>query len=123
MYEESNIQEAMTTPELNRFIAREELRGAEGLNIFYVEKYRRTASCGAVIILTLIGGIIASKKVRGGSGLHLAVGIVISASYIIFLQFATVFSIKADLNPLLAVWIPNFLFGGLAFWLYLRAPK
>jgi len=123
MYEEKNIQEAMTTPELDRFIDREELRGAEGLNTFYVEKYRRTASCGAVIILTLIGGIIASKKVRGGSGLHLAVGIVISASYIIFLQFSTVFSIKADLNPLLAVWIPNFLFGGLAFWLYLRAPK
>jgi lipopolysaccharide export system permease protein len=34
-----------------------------------------------------------------------------------------VFSIKADLNPLLAVWIPNFMFGILAFWLYFRAPK
>jgi lipopolysaccharide export system permease protein len=123
MYEEKNMQEAMTTPELNTFIAREELRGAEGLNVFYVEKYRRTASSAAVVILTLIGGIIASKKVRGGSGLHLAVGIVISASYIIFLQFSTVFSIKANLNPLLAVWIPNFMFGALAFWLYLRAPK
>ena len=123
MVEEKNMQEAMTTPELNAFIAREQLRGAEGLNVFYVEKYRRTSSSAAVVILTLIGGIIASKKVRGGSGLHLAVGIVISASYIIFLQFSTVFSIKADLNPLLAVWIPNFIFGALAFWLYLRAPK
>jgi lipopolysaccharide export system permease protein len=123
MYEERNIQEAMTTPELDAYIAREELKGAEGLNTFYVEKYRRTASSGAVVILTLIGGIIASKKVRGGSGLHLAVGIVISASYIIFLQFSTVFSVKADLDPLLAVWIPNFIFGALALWLYQRAPK
>jgi lipopolysaccharide export system permease protein len=123
MVEARNIQEAMTTPELNRFIAREELRGAEGLNTYYVEKYRRTSSAAAVIILTLIGGIIASRKVRGGSGLHLALGIVISATYIIFLQFSTVFSTKASLNPLLAVWIPNFIFGGLAFWLYARAPK
>jgi lipopolysaccharide export system permease protein len=123
MKEEKNKEQSMTTPQLNNFIKREELKGAEGLNVLYVERYRRTSSAAAVVILTLIGAIIASKKVRGGSGLHLAVGIVISASYIIFLQFSTVFSIKADLNPLLAVWIPNFMFGILAFWLYFRAPK
>lgn len=123
MVEEKNIQEAMTTPQLTTFIDREELRGVEGLNVFYVEKYRRTSAAAAVIILTLIGAVIASRKVRGGSGLHLALGIVISASYIIFMQFSTVFSTKASLNPLLAVWIPNFMFGGLAFWLYMRAPK
>jgi lipopolysaccharide export system permease protein len=88
-----------------------------------VEKYRRTSSAAAVVILSLIGAIIASRKIRGGSGLHLALGIVISASYIIFLQFSTVFSTKANLDPLLAVWIPNFLFGGLAIWLYVKAPK
>lgn len=123
LIEEKNKQEGMTTPELNRYLAREELRGAEGLSIYYVEKYRRTSAAVAVVILVLIGAIIASRKVRGGSGLHLALGIVISASYILFLQFSTVFATKADLNPLLAAWIPNFLFGLLAFWLYLRAPK
>ncbi|WP_217601818.1 LptF/LptG family permease [Chitinophaga sp. GbtcB8] len=123
MEEAKNLQEAMTTPELDRFIAREEIRGAEGLNIYYVEKYRRTAAAAAVVILSLIGAIIASRKVRGGSGLHLALGIVISATYIIFLQFSTVFSTKANLNPLLAVWIPNFVFGAVAIWLYMRAPK
>jgi lipopolysaccharide export system permease protein len=123
MKEEKNKEQSMTTPELDKYIHKQELSGAEGMNVLYVEKYRRTSSAAAVIILTLIGGIIASKKVRGGSGLHLAVGIVISASYIIFLQFSTVFSIKASLDPLLAVWIPNFMFGLLAFWLYLRAPK
>ncbi|CAL1516637.1 LptF/LptG family permease [Chitinophaga sp. MM2321] len=118
-----NLQEAMTTPDLRRYIKRESIRGSEGLNTYWVEYYRRTAAAAAVVILTLIGGIIAAKKVRGGSGLHLAVGIVISASYIILMQFTTVFSVKADLNPLLAVWIPNFLFGGLALYLYRRAPK
>ncbi|ASZ14666.1 LptF/LptG family permease [Chitinophaga pendula] len=123
LIEERNRQEAMTTPELVAFTKRQSLRGTEGLNTYYVERYRRTASAAAVVILTLIGGIIASKKVRGGSGLHLALGIVISASYIIFLQFSTVFSIKAGLNPIIAVWIPNVIFGGLAFYLYRRAPK
>lgn len=123
MVEEKNVQEAMTSAQLKRYVKREELRGAEGLNVFYVELYRRTSAAFAVVILTLIGAIIASKKVRGGSGLHLAIGIVISASYIIFLQFSTVFSVKADLNPMLAVWIPNFMFGALALWLYRRAPK
>ncbi|PSL50184.1 lipopolysaccharide export system permease protein [Chitinophaga niastensis] len=123
LVDEKNLQEAMTTPDLRKYINRESIRGSEGLNTYWVEYYRRTAAAFAVVILTLIGGIIAAKKVRGGSGLHLAVGIVISASYIIFLQFATVFSVKADLNPLLAVWIPNILFGGLALYLYRRAPK
>ncbi|MBV7533395.1 LptF/LptG family permease [Chitinophaga sp. sic0106] len=123
LVEEKNMQEAMTTPELRRYIKREAIRGAEGLNTYWVEYYRRTAAAAAVVVLTLIGGIIAAKKVRGGSGLHLAVGIVISATYIIALQFATVFSVKADLNPLLAVWIPNFIFGGLAIYLYRKAPK
>lgn len=118
-----NLQEAMTTPDLRRYIKREAIRGSEGLNTYWVEYYRRTAAAAAVVILTLIGGIIAAKKVRGGSGLHLAVGIVISASYIILMQFTTVFSTKADLNPLVAVWIPNVLFGGLALYLYRRAPK
>lgn len=113
----------LTTPQLNSLIARQKLRGAEGINYLYVEKYRRTASAVAVIILTLIGVVIASRKVRGGSGLHLALGIVISSAYIVFMQFSTTFSIKGNLDPLIAVWIPNVFFAGVAYWLYRRAPK
>lgn len=119
----TDAQVSMSTKELNHYIARQELRGAGGLNYLYVEKYRRTSSAFAVLILTFIGAIIASRKVRGGSGLHLALGIVLSAAYILFMQFSTTFSVKGTLNPLLAVWIPNILFGGIALWLYKKAPK
>lgn len=119
----TNAQETMTTSELNRYIKRQELRGAGGLNYLFVEKYRRVSSAFAVIILTLIGAIISSRKVRGGSGLHLALGIVISAGYILFMQFSTTFSVKGNLNPLISVWIPNFIFAGIAILLYRRAPK
>ncbi|WP_344979592.1 LptF/LptG family permease [Compostibacter hankyongensis] len=123
LVQQNSDMTAMTTPQLNRIIARQEMRGSEGINFLYVEKYRRTASAVSVIILAFIGAVIASRKVRGGSGLHLALGIVISASYILFMQFSTTFSVKGTLNPLLAVWIPNIFFAGVAYALYRKAPK
>ncbi len=119
----TDLVEAMTTKELNDYIHHQKIRSTGGLNYLFVEKYRRTASAFSVIILTLIGAVIASRKVRGGSGLHLALGIVISAAYIVFMQFSTTFSIKGTLDPLIAVWIPNIAFGALAVYLYLNAQK
>jgi lipopolysaccharide export system permease protein len=123
LQEDNDIMTAMTTPHLNRVIEREKLRGRENLNQYYVEKYRRTAQPFAGIILTIIAVSIASKKVRGGSGLHLAIGIVISSAYIMAMQFSTTFSTKAGLNPLIAVWIPNMIFGTLAVFFYRRQIK
>ncbi|MBS1780141.1 MAG: LptF/LptG family permease [Bacteroidetes bacterium] len=121
--DDEEVKAALTTPELNNYIAREKLRGRESLNFYYVEKYRRSSEPFAGLILTLIGVCIASKKVRGGSGLHLAIGIIISALYIMAMQFSTTFSTKAGLNPLLAVWIPNIIFGGIAYYMYRKQIK
>ena len=117
------IKEALTTPELNGYIATEQLHGRENLNFYFVEKHRRTAQPFAGFILTMIGACIASRKVRGGRGLHLALGIVISALYIMFLQLSTTFSTKDNLNPLIAVWLPNVVFGIVALYLYRRQLK
>ncbi|MEI9911808.1 MAG: hypothetical protein WDO71_20485 [Bacteroidota bacterium] len=48
------------------------MRGSEGLSALKVEQYRRTATPVTVLLLTLIGVVIASRKNRGGSGMHLA---------------------------------------------------
>lgn len=114
------IKEALTTPELNQYIEKEKLHGRENLNFFYVEKHRRTAQPFASFILTIIGVCIASRKIRGGSGLHLAFGIVISAIYEMFLQTSTTLATKASLNPFLSVWIPNLIFALVAYILYRR---
>ncbi len=121
--QDDDVKEALTTPQLNKYIERQKLHGNENLNLYYVEKERRTAQPFAGFILSLIGVCIASRKIRGGSGLHLAIGIAISALYIMALQLSTTFSTKAGLNPMLAVWIPNFIFGGVAFYLYRRQVK
>ncbi len=117
------IKEALTTSQLTTYIDQEKLRGRENLNLYYIEKDRRSAQPFAGFVLTLMGACIASRKIRGGSGLHLALGIVISAIYIMFMQLSTTFSAKSNLSPMLAVWIPNVIFAGVAYLLYKRQAK
>jgi len=117
------LKDKLTTPDLKNYIRMEQLRGSEGLNALRVELYRRTATPFTVLLLTLIGVVVSSRRVRGGSGLHLAIGIVIAVIFILLDRFSTVFSIKGEFPPLLAAWLPNAIFGGIAFWLYRITPK
>jgi lipopolysaccharide export system permease protein len=117
------IKEALTTPQLMRYIDQEKLRGRENLSFYFVERDRRTAQPFAALILTVIGACISSRKIRGGSGFHLALGIAISAIYIMFLQTSTTFATKSNLNSTVAVWIPNIIFGIFAYYLYRRQVK
>jgi len=117
------LKDKLTTPELVAFIKQEELRGTEGLNTLKVERYRRTAAPAAVLLLTIIGAVIASRRTRGGSGMHLALGIIIASLFILSDRFSTVFATKGNFPPLLAAWLPNIVFSGIAYWMYRRTPK
>jgi lipopolysaccharide export system permease protein len=117
------LKDKLTTPELNQFIHMEEVRGAEGLNTFKVELYHRDATPFSVIIMAMIGAIIASRKIRGGSGLHLAVGIVMASIFVVMDKFSVTFSTKGNLPPVLAAWLPNIIFTGVAWVFYVKTPK
>ncbi len=117
------MKDKLTTPELVAFIKQEELRGTEGLNALKVERYRRTATPAAVLLLTIIGAVIASRRTRGGSGMHLAFGIIIASMFIMSDRFSTVFATKGNFPPLIAAWLPNIVFAGVAYWLYRKTPK
>jgi len=123
LHKDYYLKDKLSTPELVKHIQMEELRGTEGLNTLRVERYRRSATPVSVLLLTIIGAIIAGRKTRGGSGVHLAIGIVIAAIFIILDRFSTVFSTKGNLPPLLAAWIPNFIFAIVAVYVYRKAPK
>ena len=123
LVKDNYLKDNLTTPELAAYIRTEELRAAEGLNPLKVEIYRRTATPFTVLLLTMIGAVIAGRKTRGGSGLHLAIGIVIGAIFIVSDRFSTTFYVKGNLHPLLAAWIPNLVFSVVALYLYKRAPK
>ncbi|MEI7964168.1 MAG: LptF/LptG family permease [Chitinophagaceae bacterium] len=117
------LKDQLPTPELDSFIKMERMRGSEMLSTLLVERYNRDAIPVSVLILTIIGAVLASRKIRGGSGFHLATGVVISVFYILFSRFSIVFATKGNLTPFLAAWTPNFFFGLLAFYFYKRSPK
>ena len=115
--------ETMTTEQLKSFIADQKIKGNENVKTYEVEKYRRTAIPFSAIILTLIAVAMTTKKVRNGLGLYIVAGMLLSGAYIIIQQFSTVFATKGNLDPLIAVWIPNMIFGVVALLLLIRAPK
>ena len=117
------LKDRLSTAELNNLIKMDKMRGSEDINTLLVERYNRDAIPASVIILTLIGATLASRKVRGGSGLHLAVGVVLSVLYILFGKFSLVFATKGNFTPFLAAWLPNILFGFIAYYLYRRASR
>ena len=117
------LKDKMTTPELKKYIKQEELRGTEGLNDYKVERYRRDATPVSVILLTIMGAVVASRKTRGGSGLHMAIGIILAAVFVVMDKFSLTFSTKGNLHPFLAAWMPNIIFSIVTIYLYRRAPK
>ncbi len=117
------LKDQMSTPELNAFIKMEKIRESDTVNSLLVERYNRDAIPASVVILTIIGTVLASRKVRGGSGAHIALGVVLSMTYILFSRVSVVFATKGSFTPLLAAWLPNIIFGVLAIILYRRASS
>ncbi len=109
--------------ELNKYIAEKRLRGETNINTYIIEKQQRTAFPFSTFILTLIGVSLASRKTKGGTGLKLGIGILISFMYIFLMQIAAQFSIKGGFPPVLAAWTPNIIFTIVAVFLYRIAPK
>ena len=114
--------------EMNFFELRDHIRGmkekgSEGVKAYQVEMHTRMSAPAAVLILTLIGAALSSRKLRGGTGMHLGIGITIAFAYILFMQVSKSFAISGGLSPFLAAWIPNFIFCVLGIYLLEKAPK
>jgi lipopolysaccharide export system permease protein len=108
---------------LREHIRKKELRGDPDVMKYKVKGYSRISDPIATIILTLIAVAVSSRKVRGGIGYHLGLGLSLTFLYILFMQISTVFATFGNLPPLIAVWIPNIIFGIIAFVLLRLAPK
>ncbi|HYK76121.1 MAG TPA: LptF/LptG family permease [Daejeonella sp.] len=118
-----NIYEAMNMHELNERISKEKTRGTGVIVNLQLEKYKRFVYPLSAYVLTLMGVSLSSRKVRGGIGLPLGIGIFLSFAYILLIQFSTMFALKGGLPPLLAVLIPNFIFTVVGIYLLIKAPK
>ena len=75
----------------------------------------------AAFILTVIGMAMSARKVKGGLGLNIGIGLVLSFSYILFMAITQSFAYSGLTSPMIAMWIPNVIYGIIAIILYSRA--
>lgn len=115
--------EALDYKELKEFIKQQKLEGSNNVLYEEVEMDQRTAFPFATFVLTLIAVSLSSRKVRGGTGLHLGVGLLIAFTFIFFMKISTTFAEGGMIPPLASVWIPNILYGILAFFMIRATPK
>ena len=88
-----------------------------------IEKHTRYALPFSAFILTIMGASLSSRKRRGGIGLNIGIGIALSFTYILFLRFSQMFVYSGAMIPVVALWLPNVIFGVVAAFLYSRASK
>lgn len=119
----TNVVETLSYLNLNEMIAIQRLRGDKMVKYALIEKHTRFALPFAAIILTIMGVSLSSRKRRGGIGMNIGIGIALSFSYILFLRFSQMFVHSGVLPPFVALWVPNILYGAIAYLLYRIAPK
>lgn len=118
-----NVMESMNSSELAAYIENELSKGSENVHLYQIEQHRRIAYPFATFIMTLIGVAVSSRKVRGGIGKQLGIGIGMSFIFIFFMQLFTSYASSGVMPAYIAVWIPNAIFTLIALWMLKVAPK
>lgn len=118
-----DLIQTMNSSTLNRFIKQQKAKGSDMVTVFQVEAHSRFAYPLSTFVLTLIGVSLSSRKVRGGTGLHIGIGIALCFSYIVLMRFTGEFAKGGVMSPWLAVWLPNIVYAFIGIFLYHKAPK
>lgn len=116
-------QEQFTSPELLRYISKQQERGSTNVVQYEVEYHKRIATSFASFILTIIGASLSARKRKGGMGLALGIGLALSFTYILLQTVSATFAIQANFPPALAAWVPNILYVFIAYFCYRQAPN
>lgn len=102
--------ETMSFSELRTFIKEEKEKGSSLVIYYEIEKHKRLAIPFGIIIMTLLGFSVGSRKTRRGVGVHIFIGLALSFIYIFFQQVTNTFAISGSLSPALASWLPNIIY-------------
>ncbi len=117
------LAESLTNKDLDAFIENEKSKGSSFINVYLLEKHQRNSNPFSTVILTLLAVPIASRKVRGGIGFHLAMGVALAFGYIFLNKITSTYAVNNSIPPLLAVWLPNIVFCIVALFLIKKAQK
>lgn len=117
------IAETLPLNELNKFIDKERARGSSNINTYLVVLYKKYSIPVSAFILTIIAVAVSSMKRRGGMGVNLAIGILLAFGFVFLDKIFGVLAEKSTAPPIIAVWIPNIVFGVLAIYLLRNAKR
>ena len=117
------VAETLTLGDLNDFIKKEEERGNGNVKVYKVVLYKKYSIPVSAFILTVIAVAVSSMKRRGGMGMNLAIGIILAFTFIFFDKIFGTLAEKSSFPPIIAVWIPNIVFGILAVYLLRNAKR
>jgi lipopolysaccharide export system permease protein len=115
--------DGMTLNELNNYIRTLRARGSTGIEVYEVEKFTRYTSPFTIYILVFMGVIVSSRKSRGGTGIQIALGFLLSFIFILFYTLFRTFAETGALPPPISVWIPNVIFGIISLSMYKFVPR
>jgi lipopolysaccharide export system permease protein len=115
--------DGMTLNELNKYIKTLRSRGSTGIEVYEVEKYTRYTSPFTIFILVFMAVIVSSRKSRGGTGLQIALGFLLSFVFILFFTLFRTFAENGSMPPQISVWIPNIIFGIISLIMYKYVPR
>lgn len=117
------LVKTMTIVELNDFLEQQRSKGSDEVFLIEVERHTRFSYPFSTFILTLIGVALSSRKVRGGMGMHIGLGITLCFGYILLGRIFEQIAISGSIEPWLGVWLPNIIFTFIAIIVYRKAPK
>jgi lipopolysaccharide export system permease protein len=117
------VAETLSIFELNQFIDKEIKRGNSNISVYLVVLYKKYSLPVSAFILTIIALAFSSMKRRGGMGINLAIGIGIAFAFVFFDKIFGALAEKSTITPLIAVWLPNLIFGILAIYLLRNAKR
>jgi lipopolysaccharide export system permease protein len=117
------VAETLPLLDLYHFIDKEKKRGSSNISVYLVVLYKKYSLPVSAFILTIIALAVSSMKRRGGMGINLAIGIAIAFAFVFFDKIFGALAEKSTINPMIAVWLPNILFGILAIYLLRNAKR
>jgi len=115
----SKSDREMTVSELLAKARRNEERGRSS-NRQWVEIWKKTSFPFACFVFAFLGVPLGITTRRGGKSACFATAIGLILVYYILLTGCTGLSEEGKLSPFLATWLPNFLLGSLAIYLYTK---
>ena len=121
LFNNEKTVETLAIGPLNDLIRTQKMRGDANVMYASIEKNRRMTMPFSAIILTIIGVSLSARKRRGGIGWNIGLGIALAFSYILFLRLSEMFVYTDTLPPVIALWLPNLLYIGIAAFLYRKA--